>query len=233
MAAVPQLSVPYFQQPSVQTLADTEAETAASSSSTHKSKFLRNSSSGPVASDSVSVPGGVGTAPVEVDLGVSGKKKGDDSVVTDSVPVPNSTVLAPLVSAVSEVSKISVADSSVPIDQCAHMDFTPVLSADLVADLPVSDPKTVAADIIKEAVIDCSTIIINSDVAAAFISELQQDSSSSQVNQSHQVAPSLPAQSNFISVLDLDLALQAENPAAITNTSSAQEVSFHDAYQTN
>ncbi|KAL5756462.1 hypothetical protein ACOSQ2_021208 [Xanthoceras sorbifolium] len=30
--------------------------------------------------------------------------------------------------------------------------------------------------------------------AAAFISELQQDSSSSQVNQSHQVAPSLPAQ---------------------------------------
>ncbi|KAL5806103.1 hypothetical protein ACOSQ4_028836 [Xanthoceras sorbifolium] len=143
MAAVPQLSVPYFQQPSVQTLADTEAETAASSSSTH--------SSGPVASDSVSVPGGVGTAPVEVDLGVSGKKKGDDSVVTDSVPVPNSTVLAPLVSAVSEVSKISVADSSVPIDQCAHMDFTPVLSADLVADLPVSDPKTVAADIIKEA----------------------------------------------------------------------------------
>ncbi|KAL5812998.1 hypothetical protein ACOSQ3_027948 [Xanthoceras sorbifolium] len=104
-----------------------------------------------VASDSVSVPGGVGTAPVEVDLGVSGKKKGDDSVVTDSVPVPNSTVLAPLVSAVSEVSEISVADSSVPIDQCAHMDFTPVLSADLVADLPVSDPKTVAADIIKEA----------------------------------------------------------------------------------
>ncbi|KAL5858549.1 hypothetical protein ACOSQ3_006007 [Xanthoceras sorbifolium] len=122
------------------------------------------SSSGPVASDSVSVPGGVGTAPVEVDLGVSGKKKGDDSVVTDSVPVPNSTVLAPLVSAVSEVSEISVADSSVPIDQCAHMDFTPVLSADLVADLPVSDPKTVAADIIKEAVMDCSTIIINSDV---------------------------------------------------------------------
>ncbi|KAL5829524.1 hypothetical protein ACOSQ3_018992 [Xanthoceras sorbifolium] len=113
--------------------------------------FLRNSSPGPVASDSVSVPGGVGTAPVEVDLGVSGKKKGDDSVVTDSVPVPNSTVLAPLVSAVSEVSEISVADSSVPIDQCAHMDFTPVLSADLVTDLPVSDPKTVAADIIKEA----------------------------------------------------------------------------------
>ncbi|KAL5839078.1 hypothetical protein ACOSQ4_011686 [Xanthoceras sorbifolium] len=97
-----------------------------------KSKFLRNSSSGPVASDSVSVPGGVGTAPVEVDLGVSGKKKGDDSVVTDSVPVPNSTVLAPLVSAVSEVSEISVAD--------------------------------IAADIIKEAVMDCSTIIINSDV---------------------------------------------------------------------
>ncbi|KAL5819660.1 hypothetical protein ACOSQ4_023502 [Xanthoceras sorbifolium] len=96
-----------------------------------KSKFSRNSSSGPVASNSVSVPGGVGTAPIEVDPGVSGKKKGDDGVVTDSVPVPNITVLAPLVSAVSEVFKISVADSSVPIDQCAHMDFTPVLSADV------------------------------------------------------------------------------------------------------
>ncbi|KAL5821844.1 hypothetical protein ACOSQ3_023726 [Xanthoceras sorbifolium] len=129
-----------------------------------KTTLLKQIGRKPLASDSVSVPGGVGTAPVEVDLGVSGKKKGDDSVVTDSVPVPNSTVLAPLVSAVSEVSEISVADSSVPIDQCAHMDFTPVLSADLVADLPVSDPKTVAADIIKEAVIDCSTIIINSDV---------------------------------------------------------------------
>ncbi|KAL5796530.1 hypothetical protein ACOSQ2_001350 [Xanthoceras sorbifolium] len=114
--------------------------------------------------DSVSVPGGVGAAPVEVDPGVSGKKKGDDDVVTDSVPVPNITVLAPLVSAVSEVSEISVADSSVPIDQCAHMDFTPIMGADLVADLPVSDPKTVAAGIIKEAVMDCSTIIINSDV---------------------------------------------------------------------
>ncbi|KAL5863845.1 hypothetical protein ACOSQ3_001359 [Xanthoceras sorbifolium] len=111
----------------------------------------QNSSSGPVASDSVSVPGGVGTAPVEVDPGVSGKKKGDDGVVTDSVPVPNITVLAPLVSTVSEVSKISVADSSVPIDQCAHMDFTPVMGADLVVDLPVSDPKTVVAGIIKEA----------------------------------------------------------------------------------
>ncbi|KAL5787670.1 hypothetical protein ACOSP7_004619 [Xanthoceras sorbifolium] len=117
-----------------------------------------------IASDSVSVPDGAGAAPVEVDPGVSGKKKGDDGVVTDSVPVPNITVLAPLVSAVFEVSEISVADSSVPIDQCAHMDVTPVMGADLVADVPVSNPKTVAAGIIKEAVIDCSTVIINSDV---------------------------------------------------------------------
>ncbi|KAL5805102.1 hypothetical protein ACOSQ3_031902 [Xanthoceras sorbifolium] len=128
-----------------------------------KSKFSRNSSSGPVASDAVSVPDGAGAAPVEVGPGVSGKKKGDDGVVTDSVPVPNITVLAPLVSAVSE---ILVADSSVPIDQCAHMDVTPVMGADLVADLPMSDPKTVAAGIIKEAVMDCSTVIINSDVVS-------------------------------------------------------------------